>query len=466
MGIRVSSRKTPLPAKLFVLSLEGVSLDFLKRHTGDGLLPNLGRLLAEGDLREMETALPPVSLVTWTSYMTGVNPGRHGVYGFVDRRPGSYDLFKLNGANIHPSTLWEVLGRAGRRVLVVNVPATYPPRPVNGVLVSCFLGPSVEKSVYPPSLAPRLVSINYRLDVGQDLETTDRDAMLADIDLAVRKRFEAAVTLLRQEEWDFSQLHVMETDRINHLLWGDYEDADAPYREAFLSFYRTLDDLIGEIVARLPGGCGVIVLSNHGFCRLRREVNLNRYLEELDWLGLKKKKPRRLSDMTRESKAYSLPPGRIYMNLRGREPYGSVLDRDEYFGYRKGLAADLLRLRDPETDGEVIDDVLQGEEVCSNPEWGGFPVATSERAPAPFDLLALPKEGYDLKGHLDRPSVFSTGPLSGMHTSRGAFVFLKGLKIRSSGAHILDLFPTILELMDVKETERLDGRSLLAEERE
>jgi predicted AlkP superfamily phosphohydrolase/phosphomutase len=466
MGIGTSSRKKPSSEKLFVLSLEGISHAFLRRHVDDGLLPNLGRLVSEGDLKEMETVQPPVSLVTWTSYMTGANPGRHGIYGFIDRRPGSYDLFKLNGANVSLPSLWEVLSRAGKRVVVVNVPATYPPRPVNGSLVACFLSPSLDKATYPPALARRLGAINYRIDVERGLEMTDRDAILADVDLALRKRFEAAAALLSQESWDFFQLHVMETDRVNHLLWGDYETADSPYRDAFLSFYRTLDDLVGELMARLPRECDLIALSNHGFCRLRREVNINRFLEERDWLEFARRKPRRLADMAACSKAYSLLPGRIYMNLRGREPAGSVLDRDEYAGFRKGLEADLLGLRDPETGEEVLSEVLRGEEVCSNPAWGDFPVPASDRIPAPFDLLAVPRDGYELKGHLDRPTVFGRSVLSGMHTLRGAFVLVRGAAVKAKKAHILDLFPTVLEMMGVEDAEAVEGVSLLGPERE
>jgi predicted AlkP superfamily phosphohydrolase/phosphomutase len=332
--------------------------------------------------------------------------------------------------------------------------------------VACFLSPSLDKATYPPALARRLGAINYRIDVERGLEMTDRDAILADVDLALRKRFEAAAALLSQESWDFFQLHVMETDRVNHLLWGDYETADSPYRDAFLSFYRTLDDLVGELMARLPRECDLITLSNHGFCRLRREVNINRFLEERDWLEFERRKPRRLADMAACSKAYSLLPGRIYMNLRGREPAGSVLDRDEYTGFRKGLEADLLGLRDPETGEEVLSEVLRGEEVCSNPAWGDFPVPASDRIPAPFDLLAVPRDGYELKGHLDRPTVFGRSVLSGMHTLRGAFVLVRGAAVKAKKAHILDLFPTVLEMMGVENEEAVEGVSLLGPERE
>lgn len=466
MGIRVSSGSTNPSGKVFVLSLDGVSHAFLKRHCGEGHFPALRRLLAEGDFSPLETVRPPVSLVAWASYMTGVNPGMHGIYGFTDRQPGSFDLFVPNGGNIAQPSLWEVLSRAGRKVTVVNVPATYPPRPVNGILVAGMLSPSLEEATYPEETSRMLREMNYRLDADARLGKTDRDAFLADVDVTVRKRFEAAALLLKEREWDFFQLHVMETDRVNHLFWEDYERADSPYREAFLSFYRTLDDLVGEFLQRLPADCDIVLLSDHGFCLLKKLVYVNRFLEERDWLEFEHRKPRKLADMLPRSKAYSLMPGRIYLNMRGREPRGCVLGKDEYHGFREGIAADLLNLRDPEDDGEVVAEALRGEEVFSNPAWGDFPVAVSEKTPAPCDLLLLPRDGYDLKGNLDRPGVFGRGSVTGMHTASGAFVFLKGRRIEASRPHILDLYPTVLDMMGVETVDEIEGRSLLQPESE
>lgn len=461
MSIRAPSARSALPGKVFILSLAGVSRVFLRRLGEDGLLPFLTALLQEGEVKDLQTVSPPVSLVAWSSYMTGVNPGRHGVYGFVDRRPGTYELFVPNSTNVAAPTLWEVLSRAGRRVLVVNVPASYPPRPVNGVLVSGLLSPSLEKATYPGAVHRLLQGMHYRIDVDARLGKTDRDLFLADLDVVVRKRFEASTVLMNKTEWDFFHLHVMETDRINHLLWRDYERSDSPYREAFLSFYRTLDDLIGELIRRLPQECDVIILSDHGFCRLKREVYLNRFLEERNWLEFEHRKPRRLADMVAESRAYSLLPGRIYLNLRGREPKGSVLGEDEYRGFREGLAADLSSIVDPDTGEAVVAEVLPGEEVNDNRNWGPFPVATSEKVPAPCDLLVLPRDGYDIKGHLDRQSVFGKSAFTGMHSTDGAFVFLRGRRIKARNPHLMDLFPTVLDMMGVESVEDTEGRTLL-----
>ncbi len=461
MEIRTSSGRASPSGKVFVLSLEGIPRDFLVRHRTDGLLPQLGRLTEGAEILAMETVRPAVSLVAWASYMTGVNPGRHGIYGFLDRQPGSYELFVPNGRNVPLPALWEVLSRGGKRVVVLNVPCTYPPRPVNGILVSCFLSPSLEEAAYPADVARLLKGVNYRLDVDGRLGRTDRGAFLADLDVTLRKKFEVAFGLVEKEQWDFFHFHVMETDRVNHLLWGEYEIPGSAGHDAFCSFYRTLDDLVGELAARLPRHCDLVLLSDHGFCRLKHEVYLNRYLEERDWLGFARRKPRRLPDMLTESRAYSLLPGRVYMNLRGREPRGSIAGSDDYHGYREGLAADLLNLRDPESGEPVADEVYRGEEVLRNSGWGKFPVPASEKASAPFDLLVVPRDGYDLKGHLDRPSVFGKDLMTGTHSAGGAFLCLRGRTVSKESPHLLDLFPTVLEMMGFRPEEGLDGASLL-----
>lgn len=462
MVMFTASRKESPSGKVFVLSLDGVSCRFLRKHSADGLLPNLGRLMGEGDLRELATVRPAVSLVAWASYMTGLHPGRHGVYGFLDRRPGSCDLFVPNSKNITASTLWEVISRTGRRVVAINVPATYPARPVNGIIVSCFLSPSLEEAVYPPEKGRFLKEMHYRIDTDTRLCKTDREAFLGDLDMTLHKRFEAAMALMGKESWDFFQLHVMETDRINHLLWEDYEGTGSSYQEAFLSFYRTLDDLVGELIARLPKGCDLVLLSDHGFARLKKEVYLNRFFEERDWLRFAHRKPRRLADMEPDSLAYSLLPGRVYINLRGREPQGGVQGSAQYRGVREGLAADLLNLKDPETGEAVAAQVLRGEEVYGNPDWGEFPLPVSEKVPAPCDLLVVPHDGYDLRGSLEKPAVFGRDFRSGTHSAGGAFVFVRGRMIRAANPHIVDLFPTVLDMMGLPYAGDRDGSSLLS----
>ena len=197
----------------------------------------------------------------------------------------------------------------------------------------------------------------------------------------LRKRFEAAFSLLHREPWDFFQLHISETDRINHFFWEDYERDTPGYGRAFLSFYRTLDALIGELLSIVPAGAEVIVLSGNGFRRLRREIYLNRALEERGWLEFERGEGRRLGMISRDARAYSLAPGRVFMHLKGREPKGGISGSEEYRGYRDGVAADLLRLTDPENGQPLVSAVLKGEEVNRNPGVAGVPPAGLQPPP-------------------------------------------------------------------------------------
>jgi predicted AlkP superfamily phosphohydrolase/phosphomutase len=136
-----------------VIALDGTPYTFARAMMTDGAMPNFARLLREGSLVRMHSSYPDVSGVAWSSFMTGNNPGKHGIFGFIDRRPGSYQTYIPTAQNLQGETLWELLGRHGRRVCAIGVPNSYPPRPVNGVLVGCFLSPSVEKAAYPAALA-------------------------------------------------------------------------------------------------------------------------------------------------------------------------------------------------------------------------------------------------------------------------------------------------------------------------
>jgi predicted AlkP superfamily phosphohydrolase/phosphomutase len=462
MGWFPFPRRANAGARVFVLSLDGVSHSFLSRHIPERAFPNLAALFAEGDLRRMATVEPPVSSVVWSTYMTGVNPGRHGVYGLVERRPGSYDLFVPSSVDLGAPMLWELLSRAGKTAVAVNVPGTFPPRPIRGVLIAPGNGVPLDRLVYPRSLGGFLRGIGYRDDVDTRAgREGQKDDLLVDLDRTLRKRFEAAFSLLHRERWDFFQLHVSETDRINHFLWEDYERDTHGYGRAFLGFYRTLDTLVGELVSVLPAGTELVLLSGNGFRRLRREVYLNRFLEENGWLDFERGAGRRLGGIGPDARAYSLAPGRVFLHLKGREPKGRVNGREEYRGFRDGLAADLLRLRDPEDGRALVARVVPGEECNRNPEWRGFPSPATGRRPAPCDLLVVPAEGYELKGSFDGPAVTERSEISGMHAYDDAFVFVRGRRLRQRGPWIDDLCPTVLDLMGVSAGERLDGESLV-----
>ncbi len=164
--------------KVVVIGLDGVPHSFIQKMLQRGELPNFKALLSEGSLARMRSTIPCVSSVAWSSYMTGRNPGKHNIYGFVDRDPKSLDIYIPTSKNMGCQTLWEALGQQGKRVLVINVPLTYPPRPVNGILIGCFLCMNIDKVAYPKEISQTLKTMGYRIDADATTGKRERGSLL------------------------------------------------------------------------------------------------------------------------------------------------------------------------------------------------------------------------------------------------------------------------------------------------
>ncbi len=437
--------------RLFVLSIDGVPISLVREGMAAGRMPNLARLSQEGDLVQMRSVIPTISSVAWATFATGVNPGRHNIFGFVECDEGMRFTIP-NSRDLKAPALWELLNQAGKRTIVLNVPVTYPPKPVNGLLVAGFLSPSLEKACYPTWLSHKLAALGYVVDPDPWKAREDKDGFFEDCFAALQARERAALELMRSEEWDFFMLHVMETDRVNHFYWDAYQGdgADDPrYHRRFWDFYTEVDRVIGQVHDALPQGTEFVVLSDHGFCGIRREVDLNAYLRERGWLKFKGEK-NDPTDIHPESRAYSLIPGRVFINLNGRQPMGSVGPAD-YERVRDELTKVLLGLTDPETGEPVIERVYRREELYSGPYL--------ERA---ADLIAHPHRGYDLKAKMGEAPLFGRSHRPGMHTYDDAMLYVKGHRLTPGrAASILDVTPTLFELMGLEVPHALEGRSLL-----
>ena len=438
--------------RALVIGLDGVPFSLLNELSAKGRLPNWAKLVESGSFKRMNSIHPCVSSVAWATYMTGRNPGKHNIYGFVDRYPPSMEVFIPTSRDMAGQTLWEILSRAGKRVVVINVPLTYPPREVNGILISGFLCTNIDKIAYPKEMAGVLKEMGYRIDVDAWQARNSLDRFLEDLHLTLDKRIEATLHFLEKEEWDFFQLHIMETDRLNHFLWGLWEERDAQYGPEFLAYYQKIDGILGRISAMLDGDTRLIILSDHGFCGMKKEVFLNQWLQREGWLKFREENPKSVKDIHQESKAYSLIPGRIYVNLAGRESSGSVCFPDEYERVRDEMKDALLGMRDPDSGERIIERVFKREELYHGPHYKDGP-----------DLVAIPRNGYDLKGNLDKKELTYKGPLVGMHTYDDAFLYLKDGEInrKDNQFEVMDVMPTILKLMGINFPEDLDGEALL-----
>ncbi|NIO04902.1 MAG: nucleotide pyrophosphatase [Proteobacteria bacterium] len=437
--------------RVFVLGLDGFPFSLMKDLTEGDLLLNFKSLLSKGSIKRMNSVLPCVSSVAWASYMTGVNPAKHNIFGFIDRVPQSMEMFVPTSTHLSAETLWEWLSRNGKRVVVINVPGTYPPRRVNGILIAGFLCANIDKIAYPKEVAQDLKVMGYRIDIDSWKARKSTDEFLFDVNDALEKRFEAAFRLLNRIDWDFFQLHVMETDRINHFLWTQWKEGDSLYGPLFLEFYQKLDSYLGTLVDRIGDGTKLMVLSDHGFCGLKREVYLNHWLEREGFLKMRKESDS-LAAMHPESKAYSLFPGRIYVNLRGREATGTVGEGRDYEMTRENLMSALLEVHDPENGEPFVERVLKREEVYKGPYLSSAP-----------DLVAIPRRGYDLKGTFSKPTLTAASEVTGIHTYDDALLYVRDREIRGSdnAFGIMDAYAAALKLTGMKKPQGIEAEDLI-----
>jgi predicted AlkP superfamily phosphohydrolase/phosphomutase len=408
---------------------------------------NLSSFAAGGSI---DSIVPPESSACWPTLTTGVNPGGTGVYGFQDREVGSYETYVPMGQDVQATRLWSRVDAAGGDATVMNVPVTFPPDRDVQRMVSGFLSPGVEKASYPDELRETLEGLDYKIDVNAKLgHDEDKSAFIEDAHRTLDARFEAFKHYIEQDDWDLFFGVFMTTDRVNHFLFEHYE-RDGEYKAEFLEFYEKLDRYLGELRELLDDETTMMVASDHGFTTLDHEVKCNVWLEENGWLSFEDDDHDSLDDIADDTRAYSLIPGRFYINLEGREPRGAVPEA-EYESVRAELKAELEALEGPE-GRPVADRVVTREDA--------FRGQHDEIAP---DLVVIPNNGFDLKaGFRDGDAVFDTGPRNGMHSFENACLFVDDPDASIEGVDLYDIAPTILELLDIDiNRSEFDGASIV-----
>lgn len=431
--------------KVAVLGLDGVPFSLLKKLFSDGVMPRLADVAQSGSFMKMETSLPCVSAVAWTSFMTGKNPGEHGIYGFTDLAADRIALRLPSFDDIACPVMWSVL--AAKRSVVVNLPFTYPARPLSGSLISGFVAPVLERSVYPDSLLHWLKSINYRVDVNAVKGRQDRQSFVNDLFETLTIHSDVILKLMATEQWDLFIGVVTGTDRLHHFFFDAAMDPSHPFNQVFLDYYRRVDSFVGSFLDRLDPRARLIVLSDHGFTRLKTQVYLNHILETMGYLHFSKPKPASLEDIHPASKAFAMDPSRIYLNSRDRFA-GGALSPDEAQHIRTNLKLDLMRLKlsDFGMAGSGLsrtgDDTLFQEVRFKEEIYHGQQL---QYAP---DLVVIPRPGYDIKAQLSIRRPTMTDIFTGMHTHDDAFLIVDdpSAQERLGQPVITDVFDLVMDV--------------------
>ncbi|NQT48182.1 MAG: alkaline phosphatase family protein [Chloroflexi bacterium] len=393
-----------------IVGLDGMPYRLIKDLAGNGTMPNMKGLIEEGVFRQMESSIPEVSSVAWSSIISGANPGMHGIFGFTDLAPETYRTFFPNFNTLKAMPFWERAG-SGQSV-IINVPTTYPAREMNGVLIAGFVAPDLEKATYPPSLVPKLRAMDYRVDVDSQRAKESISFFLKDLDRTLRARTSAYRYLWPEEEWDIFMLVFTGTDRLAHFLWDAYEDESHTYHSAFLDHFRQIDEVIGQIVQGMEDDDVIMLLSDHGFELLEKEVYVNVVLKQEGFLRFNRERPASLKDIGDNTKAFALDPARIYVNLKGRYPKGCVHPED-----REAVVADLESIFGSlQIDGKrVLRRVYQKEEIYNGPFF--------EQAP---DLVLVANEGYNLRASIKATQLCGKDIRTGKHSQHDAFLLVRG----------------------------------------
>ncbi len=417
-----------------LIGLDGVPFSLLNELAEKGILEETSKIIKSGYLHRMKASLPEISAVSWTDFMTGSNPGSHGIFGFTDFKKNSYDLRFPSFLDLKKETFWDKLGRENKRCIIINQPSTYPARKINGVLISGFVALDLSKAVYPLSLKPELEKIGYQIDIDTFRSREDHEFLWKDLEKTLQARFKAW-ELLWGEDWDYFEFVITGTDRLHHFLWNAYQDEKHPYHQNFLNYYKKIDEIVGKIVKEYENlsknNHGLFLISDHGFTEIEQEVYLNAWFEKEGFLHYEKPAPNELKEISSKTKAFVMEPNRIYINLKRKFPKGCV-EEEEKEELKKEIRERLEKL---DYGGKrVVRKVFDVEEIYSGPHVAEGP-----------DLIVLSEYGFDIKASVKKREIFGRSNLQGMHTWDDAFFW--SIEDYGENLFISDVAQFILESM-------------------
>ncbi|MDP8225699.1 MAG: alkaline phosphatase family protein [Candidatus Lernaella stagnicola] len=493
--------------RILVLGIDGAEPSLLFRWAEDGHLPHFQRWLETSSHGPLRSTIHPLTPQAWTSMITGVNPGRHGIFDFGKRAAGRYDVELVTSRDRRAPAFWQFLPE-GAQVGVANVPLTWPPEPLPGFMVTGMHTPSLPEGVWPPEILAQLGD-GYQIDAM--IHWYDRpEPFLRDVFAMLSARHQAFLRLWEAHALDVGFFVYVAADRVQHALWGEMEEQHIEHPgqagdlgDAVFRTYLELDRCLGEWLERLGPEDHLMVVSDHGFGSLRRDVYLNRVLidagllrfdpdkvrayqpppepenpdrkhawvkenmppaqdgiddDQLLALGLGD--PRKLTFATVDwscTVAYAAGLcGNVWLNLAGREPEG-IVDEDEAPRVREQIKAALLAVVDPEDGRPVVDAVLEKEDIYHGEAMADAP-----------DLLVMMRDyAYTTRGATEFWGRTPVGPVvvghTGNHRLHGVFA-AAGPKVapgRFDDADILDVLPTLFHLAGWPVPADLDGLVLV-----
>lgn len=496
---------------VLVFGLDGVTFDLIGDWIDQGELPYFEKLIQEGVQGDLTSTLPPVTGPAWSSFQTGLRPGKHGVFDWGNAGEEAPGKGIVDSTHIQSDTLWELLSQGGKEVGVIGLPVTYPPREVNGFILTGLLTPqNAEDYVYPQGLEDEIQEVvdNYVTAPLHAEMAVNKQAWVEELENSIENREKVSTHLLSQESWDVSMVYFMETDTVMHHLYHTVrDDGKGPSDDKFdenpvLRIHKRVEQAVKRIVdAVAEPDTDVILVSDHGFGQLDWIFNVNTWLMEQGYLSLKNDPSTRLKrtalnlglnqknlyylgdllgplgkskkwDMQgfedilgkiflsmddvdwRNTKAFSRGGvlGEIGLNVKGQGPPGGI-NPEGIEKLKEELTSDLKNVRNPSTGKPVVEEVIDSEEAYDGPQADIGP-----------DLLFKTRDMRTDTGGLtvfkSAKPIIESFATTGTHRMNGIFM-ASGPEFQEErsveGLHITDVAPTILHLADLPIPEYMDG---------
>lgn len=497
-GVRlIMDNKEQEESRFFVIGLDGATFDIITPLIKEGKLENIASLMEQGAWGELRSTVPAFSPVAWTSLITGVNPGKHGITDAFVHHVDEYRISFVNSSYRKYKPIWSVLNTFGKKTGIVNVPLTYPPEQVDGFMITGMFTPeNVEDFIYPSELRD-LVKKEFGKYTFEGAQSDNLEKVLKTTFNTIDQHDNIASYLLDEYELALFFLVYVETDRIQHQFWKFMEEENPTvslndrkkYKSVISDVYQRLDVSIGEILKRVRDEDTLMIVSDHGFGSLHRAFSLSNWLIEHGYtiynkykkdhssftllhkvkerlLGRKVDKEEELNryfyniDWKRTKAFTEGAAGGIFINKRGRQREGIIREGEEYERLCSEIVDSLQKVIDPLTGSKVVEDVYRCEDIY----WGD----NFDTVP---DLIVICSSSFHTISpsecsyyKIDNKDIFFTHQWSGKHEDYGILI-MKGPKIkegiRLEGAKIIDVAPTILYLMDTPLSKEFDGKILL-----
>lgn len=471
--------------KIVLIGIDSADYHVVQTLLKGEKLPNISTFRKEG-IHRLPSTIPPHTAASWTSMFTGTNPGKHGVFYFRDVHSNRV----LSSKDVNAPYLWDLLSQAGKRNIVINVPLTYPIRPIKGVMISGIHASKADSmSVYPEEIVPE-IRLNYKFDLeGIDLPYSfahEPDSAFDQLISGEASRVAIFTKFLREFEWDFACIVLTALDRIQHYFWGlcNSENPGGRYIERA---YCCIDLLVGKILDAITDFEAVsFLVSDHGFEEKVKAININTILANAGLLRprtvrndfeeravrfgyefLSRRTPKRLGRIlacalerlipnllthrfdlppidSSRTRAYCYSYGLISINLRDRNQDGIV-----GLSEARAISEQVIRvIESTNIDGsEVRLSVLKSSEIYSGEKVSSAP-----------DLVIVPLKGYYYSCHLGK-NIFDNQVL-GEHGNDGIIAINgKGVEINKliDGAKVWDVAATVLKCFGFDVPEQMDG---------